>query len=388
MNASDVATSATPVGATLTARAAVGDGDGAFALAQVDVDPPRAGEIRVRLAAAGLCHTDHDSLRWGMPLVLGHEGAGVVVDVGPGVERCRAGDRVLLNWAIPCGVCRQCLSGHPVLCEQTRPDDPAAPSNGHAHRAGTRWRGEPVERAFNLGTLSEVTLVREAAVTRIPDELPMDSACIIGCSVMTGVGSVLNVARVACDESVVVIGCGGVGQNVIQGARIAGARPIIAVDVLDSRLDSATRLGASHCLRAADGDSGIADVAADVRRLTGGRGADYAFEATGRPTLAFAPLAMIRHGGMAVQVSGSHAPASVNLSQFMWNKTYVTPLYGDCRPERDFPLLFGYHARGTLELGGLITHRYALDGLADAFADMLAGRGTKGVIEFDPRGTS
>lgn len=366
----------------LEARAALTDGRGGLWLDTLRVAPPARGEVRVRLSASGLCHTDHDARRWGVPLVLGHEGAGHVLDVGPGVTGLATGDRVVLNWAIPCGQCPQCVSGHAALCEVVRPSDPLGTPGGHAHEGGTRWQGAPIERVFSLGTLSEITLVRAAAVTPVPDGVPLSSACLVGCGVMTGVGSVLNVARVGAGESVAVLGCGGVGLNVIQAARIAGARPIIAIDARDEALARARRFGASDLLRVAADDSGLRAVAAEVRRLTGGRGADHAFEATGRAALAFAPLELIRNGGLAVQVSGSAGDAALDLKQFWWNKRLVVPLYGDCEPARDFPRLFEYYLRGELELDGLVSRKYPLTDVATAFDDMLNGRIAKGVITF------
>lgn len=362
----------------LRGPAAIADGEGGFRIDTVEVDAPGPGEVRVALAAAGVCHTDHASLRWPGPLLLGHEGAGTVESVGDGVRGLAPGQRVLLDWAIPCGACPQCGRGAQALCERSLGRDPALGTSG-AHAGGTRWRGRPLARSFQLGTFSRYALVRAEAVTPLPGTLPFDLACILGCAVMTGVGSAINVAGVRPGDSVAVLGCGGVGLNVVQGARIAGAAVIVAIDRAPQRLERARVLGATDCVLA--GEDTAATVAR-VRALTGGRGADHAFEATGVPALAFLPLRLVRDGGTALQVSGAHGEGRVELTDFFWNKRYLAPLYGGCVPARDFPRLFDWHARGELELDALVSHRYPLEGLGRAFDDMLAGRSAKAVLEF------
>lgn len=362
--------------------AAIGDGRGGFVIDTVTVRAPGPGEVRVRLSAAGICHTDQASLHWPGPLVLGHEGAGVVEALGSDVQHLSLGQPVLLNWAIPCGRCPQCLRGRGSLCERTHGID-AGLGTSRAAPGHTLWRGQAVERSFNLGTFAQHTLVRAEAVTPLPPTLPMRCACILGCGVMTGVGAVLNVAAVQPDDTVVVVGCGGVGLSVIQGARLAGAARIIAVDRRETALQRAQAFGATHSVLSADDDPGHVQLTADVRALTDGRGADHAFEATGVAALAFLPLKLCRNGGNAVQLSGAHGPVSVEMPQFWWDKHYLVPLYGGCQPERDFPRLFGWAERGELSLEAMVTHHYRLPQLADALADMLAGRSTKGVILFD-----
>lgn len=374
----------------LQGMAAIGDGRGGFVIEPVSVRAPLAGEVRVRLTAAGICHTDHASLHWPGPLVLGHEGAGVVESVGPGLAdqhpQWRPGQPVLLNWAIPCGRCPQCRRGHGALCERTHGVDAtlgsSAPAPGH-----TLWRGQPVERSFKLGTFAEHTLVRAEALTVLPAQMPARHACILGCGVMTGVGAAINVAQVQPGDTVAVVGCGGVGLSVVQGARLAGAARIIAIDRRPAALQRAVALGATHTLEPAaddlDAEQQAEQLAAAVRALTDGRGADHAFEATGVAALAFLPLKLCRHGGNAVQLSGAHGPVSVEMPQFWWGKRYLVPLYGGCQPERDFPRLFDWAARGELVLDSLVTHTYRLGELGQALDDMLAGRSAKGVIVFD-----
>lgn len=368
--------------ATRSARAAIGRGDGSFVVDAVEVDAPGPGEVRVRVVASGLCHTDHQSLGWPGPLVMGHEGAGVIESVGEGVATLSVGDRVLLNWAIPCGRCPRCAAGQGALCERTQGVDPAL-GTSQASPRGTRWRGEPVGRAFRLGTLCELTVVRAEAVTPMPKALPLHHACILGCGVMTGVGSVINSANVQPGDSVAVLGCGGVGLSVVQGARIAGAARIIAVDRRADSLERALAFGATDRVHVEDhdDDGGLQRAAAQVRQLTGGRGADHAFEATGVDALAFAPLRFVRHGGTALQVSGAHGQARVELLDFWWDKRYLVPLYGGCEPARDFPRLARWAMDGRLDLQGMVTRRYTLDALPQAMDDLLAGRNVKGVID-------
>jgi S-(hydroxymethyl)glutathione dehydrogenase / alcohol dehydrogenase len=363
-------------------EAAIADGQGKFAVDRITVAAPQSDEVLVEIKAAGLCHTDHASLNWKRPLVMGHEGAGIVREIGPEASGVKVGDRVVLNWAIPCGRCFHCRQGHAVLCEESRPAYVMERSAGHAHLNGTLWRGHPIDRSFNLGTLSGLALVRSAAVTPITVDISFTAACIVGCGVMTGFGSAVNVAKVQAGSSVVVIGCGGVGLNVIQGAKLSSAATIIAVDLHESSLRHARQFGATHLIRADKDDQELRKVVAQVRALTHDRGADYAFEATSAPHLAFVPLLMVRNGGAAFQVSGINDPVSVPMPWFMWNKTYVTPLYGDCVPGRDFPRIFQHYARRELLLDELVTRTYQLNELGKAFEDMLAGRLAKGVVVF------
>jgi Zn-dependent alcohol dehydrogenase len=368
----------------MNSQAIIGDGEGGFEVATTEVGQPRVDEVLVRIRAAGVCHTDWDSLSWGKPIIVGHEGAGEVVAIGENVASVLEGDRVLLNWAISCGDCFQCLAGNTALCEKHSPVAGIDPLQGHAHGEGTTQFGDliPVERSFNLGTMSEYALVRKEAVIAIPDSigLSFESACILGCGVMTGYGSVINAAQVEAGASVVVIGCGGVGLNCIQGARIAAAEKIIALDLSKARLKIARQFGATDTLQPDADDRGLLNAAKKIRQLTDHRGADYAFEATAVPALGAAPLAMIRHGGTAVQCSGIEQDLTIDMNLFEWDKTYLNPLYGKCSPQRDFPRLFKHYADGDLLLNEQVSKIYALDELDLAFADMHAGRIAKGVI--------
>ena len=365
---------------TLSSLAAISDSHGGFFIDDTQVRAPKHGEVRVRMAASGVCHTDHQSLGWEGPLVLGHEGAGWIESIGPDVTALAVGQPVLLNWAIPCGNCQPCQHAHGHLCDRTQGLTHESPSADSPH---TLWRQQAVRRSFNLGTFSQYTLVRSEALTSLPSHLALDEACILGCGVMTGVGSAINSAQVQKGESVVVLGCGGVGLSVVQGARIAGAKTIIALDKRAESLDRASSMGATHTWLVPDGVEGLEAAAAHVRTLTQGRGADHAFETTGSHRLAFAPLKFIRHGGTALQLSGAHREVSVAMPDFWWDKRYLTPLYGGCQPERDFPKLLRWIEEGQLDVAIMVTRRYSLSQLQEAMDDMLAGRNIKGVIVFD-----
>lgn len=369
----------------ITCKAAISDGHGGFILDDIEVLSPQKDEVLVRIRAAGLCHTDHDSLYWGKPLILGHEGAGVVVQVGEQVKGFRPNDLVILNWATPCGFCFQCVQGNQNICENNSPV--VAGGNGytpgHACLAGTTWKKQPILRSFNLGTLSEYTLVKASALVKNhSSKISFAAASIISCGVMTGYGSAVNVARVKAGSSVVVIGAGGVGLSVIQGARICGASRIIAIDVIESRLKMAIQFGATDVMLADKTDKVLQAAAGQVNILLGGRGADYAFECTAVAELGATPLAMIRNGGTAVQVSGIEQEIMIDMRLFEWDKLYINPLYGKCRPQIDFPVLINHYDNGQLMLDEMITRTYSLAQLREAFDDMLEGKNAKGVIVF------
>lgn len=364
----------------MQARAIIADGQGGFELKTVEVGEPGPGEVAVQLKASGVCHTDYDSMRWGRPIVMGHEGAGVVTAVGDGVTSCAVGDRVMLNWAIPCGRCFQCLEGNQGICEVNNSVTASKSMAGHARMDATKLDGKPIERSFHIGTMSEHTVVREEAIVKMTVDIPFTSACIVGCGVMTGFGSVVNAAKVRPGSSCVVLGVGGVGLNVIQGCRISGATKVIAVDISENRLELSKQFGATHTIVADREDIGLMKAAKKVKELTDGRGADYAFECTAIPALGAAPLAMVRNAGTAVQVSGIEQEITIDMNLFEWDKIYINPLYGKCRPQIDLPKLLHHYAKGDLLLDELVTRTYGLDELGQAFDDMHHGRNAKGVL--------
>lgn len=368
-------------------QAIVTEGKGDFVLDEVILDPPQADEVLIEIKASGVCHTDFDCmclwkdkaptpedfLRVGprsSTYIMGHEGAGFVTGTGTGVDHVKPGDRVLLNWAIPCGTCFQCSRGAENLCE---------------HRAQLPnerflWRGHAINTSFALGTMASHALVPKQAVVPLAEGIPFEEACILGCGVMTGFGSAVNAARVKPGSSVVVIGCGGVGLSVMQGAVYCGAQAILAVDISAERLEISRQFGATSTVLVDRRDRGLSQTAHHVRQMTGGRGADYCFECTGVAELGPAPLAFVRNGGTAVGVSGIEQTIPFDMELFEWDKLYVNPLYGQCRPSRDFPLLFRLYRENRLKLKEMISRTYPLSALAQAFGDMRSGRIAKGVL--------
>ena len=365
-------------------KAAVAKGDGSYSIEEIQIAPPIGDEIRVKMKAAGICHTDWDSLNWGKPIVMGHEGSGIVEAIGPEVKDLKVGDAVILNWAIPCYSCFQCQEGNQHICEKNSAVTAGnSVSGGHACLESTMYNSLPIEHAFGLGTMSEYTLVREAACVKIAHDVPFPSAAIVSCGVMTGFGSVTNAAKVKAGSSVVVIGTGGVGLNVIQGAKISGAAKIIAIDINAERLKLALQFGATHTILASKEDTLLSQAAEQVKTMCNGRGADYAFECTAIPRLGAAPLAMVRNAGTAVQVSGIEEEITIDMSLFEWDKIYINPLYGKARPQIDFPQIIELYQSGKLMLDEMVTRTYPLENLSEAFADMLAGKNAKGVIVFE-----
>lgn len=371
---------------SIRSKSAIATGKGDFILDEIELALPQDDEVWVQMKAAGLCHTDYDSLSWGKPIVMGHEGAGIVAEVGPGITDVRVGDQVILNWATPCLSCFQCQEGNQHLCDNNSPVVAGGNGHtpGHAHLAGTKWNGSPIERSFNLGTLSEYVLVKRSALVKVDKPaLNFAAASIISCGVMTGYGSVINAAQLQAGSSAVVLGCGGVGLNVIQGCRIAGAARIIAIDINPHKLELAKQFGATDTLLADRADAGLIQASLQVKEWCGGQGADYAFECTAIPALGAAPLAMVRNAGTAVQVSGIEEEITIDMRLFEWDKVYINPLYGKCRPQIDFPKILSLYEAGALLLDEMITRQYKLTELGSAFDDLLSGVNAKGVIVFD-----
>lgn len=367
-------------------KSAIATGDSQFVIDNIVLADPQPDEVIVQIKAAGLCHTDYDSLSWGKPIIMGHEGAGIVKETGAAVKDFSVGDQVILNWATPCMTCFQCQLGNQHICDNNSPVVAGGNGHtpGHAHLEGSTWNGEIIERSFNLGTLSEYVLVKESALVKVEKTaLNFAAAAIVSCGVMTGYGSVVNAAQLKAGSSAVVLGCGGVGLNVIQACALAGASKIIAIDINPKKLEWAQQFGATDVILASSQDQGLNEAAAKVKTMLGGMGADYAFECTAIPALGAAPLAMIRNAGTAVQVSGIEEEITIDMRLFEWDKIYINPLYGQCRPQIDFPRIMQLYQKGALKLDELITQTYPLDDLSIAFDDLLKGKNAKGVIVFD-----
>lgn len=348
----------------------------------VDLAPPRTGEVLVKVMAAGVCHSDWHLVtgdtRHPMPVVLGHEGAGVVESVGEGVEGLRPGDHVALNWAPACGECFYCRKGRPNLCATyVEPVWAGTLLDGTTRLSRD---GEPIHHYCALACFAEYAVVPAVCCVAMPRTLPFEIAAVIGCAVTTGVGSVLNTAEVEPGASVAVFGAGGVGLSTVMGARLAGAETIVAVDPLESRRQAALDLGATHA--AASGPE-----AADfIRSLTEGRGADYVFEAVGIPAVQEQCLAAARPGGtvvfsgLAPMGSSTNLPGAVLVRE---EKTVKGSYYGAANPPIDFLRYAEWFAEGKLPLDRLISHTYPLDRIGEAFRDMLGGASRRGVVRVE-----
>jgi NDMA-dependent alcohol dehydrogenase len=346
---------------------------------EITVDPPRRGEVTVKLAACGVCHSDlsatNGTLAMQLPLVLGHEAAGEVVEVGDAVTSLSEGDHVVSSFIYMCGECRFCVSGRPVLCIEQGRAITTLPDGTLRTRDA---KGNALSIFSGCGVMAEYATMHVDNLVKIDSKITLDRAALVGCAVTTGVGAVFNTARVAPGSSVAVFGCGGVGLNVIQGARIAGAQRIIAIDTLEPKLEMAKQFGATDVLLYKE------DPAKALKKLTGG-GPDYAFECVGSGELAATAYRAIRRGGLAVVV-GVAKPADSTAVRTMTlpfeEKTLTGSYFGSCVPRIDFPRMLGLYMGGSLKLDELITRRYSIDEAPQAFADLESGRNARGVIVF------
>jgi Zn-dependent alcohol dehydrogenase len=348
----------------------------------LEQEPPKAGEVRVQVKAAGVCMSDWHIMNgdWSLPLpmVLGHEAAGVVIEKGPGVDHVKPGDHVIFSFRPHCGHCRYCSSGRTVLCIGHN-DTPRW--RMHDGTARVKLNGEPVNQMARIGTFSEEVVCPSEQVVKVRDDLPFTHAAIIGCSVATGIGAVIRHARVPAGSSVLVIGCGGVGLNIVQGARLAGASPIIACDLRDNKLDYAKLFGATHTINATAGN-----VVERVREMTDGLGVETAFDAIGGETTALQVIDAVAPGGRAVLVGipAFSTRAAINPSQIVYGEKVISgTYYGSVRPNIDFPMLADLDLGKKINLDDLISRTYALEQINEGFALMLAGEVARGVIVFD-----
>ncbi len=352
-----------------------------FTVESLDLQPPQPGEVLVKMAAAGVCHSDWHLMTGAtnhpLPVVPGHEGAGIVEAVGAGVTRLQPGDHVALNWAPSCGHCFYCLRGRPSLC-QTYVEPIWAGTMLDGTTRLTK-NGQPVYHFSALACFADYVVVPDVCCVPLPKAVPFEIAALIGCAVTTGVGAVLNTAKVEPGSSVVVIGAGGVGLSVIMGAKLAGAAQIIALDAHEAKGDLAFAFGATDFLL------NRPETNAAVRGMTGGRGADYVFEAVGIPALQEQSLELTRPGGTAVLVgispmgSGTNLPGAILTRQ---EKTVTGSYYGTANTARDFPLYADLYQKGKLDLERLISKKYPLEKINEAYADMLSGEVARGVLVF------
>ena len=341
---------------------------------EVTPTPPGPRDAVVRVSASGVCHSDlsiiHGYVPIPPPVILGHEGAGVVEAVGPEVSRVKVGDRVVASFVYACGTCFWCVNHQTNLCENSL-------GTGFIPRA-TRADGSPTTAFTGLGTFADLKTVAEDSLVKVETDLPDEQLALIGCGVTTGVGAALNTAQVKPGASVAVIGCGGVGQAVLQGARIAGAARIFAVDPVELKRKTAEQLGATDLI-----DPSAGNPVAQVQDRTGGRGVDYAFEVIGLPETIEQAYAMARKGGTAIVVGMPRMDASVNFSAFQLfydEKKLLGCVYGSAQVQRDFPRFIDLVETGRLDLGTMVSRRIALDEVNDAFRAMEAGEVIRSVI--------
>ncbi len=341
----------------------------------IEVDEPQANEVLIKTSATGVCHSDLHFMegKWmyPMPVVLGHESAGIVEKVGPGVTNVKAGDRVVVAFVQSCGQCDRCTTGRPVLC-----------TNSQAlNRIGRiKLNGNPMMQFAGMSAFAEYQLVSARACVKVPDGVPLEAAALVGCSVMTGVGAVTNTVKLQVGQTVAVIGCGGVGLNIIQGAKLAGASRIIAVDMLESKLAAAKEFGATDVVDASSGDA-----VQQVMSLTGG-GVDYAFEAIGLMKTAQQAFMMARRGGQAVIVGMLPLAEELTIPQagmsFLGEKGIIGSYYGSTRQTYDMPWLMELYRQKRLKIDELISRTYKLEQINEAYDALKAGEVNRSVIVF------
>jgi S-(hydroxymethyl)glutathione dehydrogenase/alcohol dehydrogenase len=350
-----------------------------LSIEEVELDPPGPGEVLVAVKAAGVCHSDLHPARddWPIrtPIVLGHEGAGIVREVGAGVRSVKPGDHVVLCWAPACGTCAFCQEGRAILCDRLdrttyRNKLPSGATRLHA-------RGQDVAHFLSTACFAEHAILPAEGVVPVSDDLPFDALATVGCAVVTGVGAVTSAARAPRGSSVAIIGAGGVGLNVAQGAAIAGCHPIVAVDRRPGPLAIARTFGATDTL---ESPPKIADA---VRDLTGGRGADFVFDTVGTPQTLTDALGAARKGGTVVLTGLSRIDAAASVQMFpfvMQEKRLIGSAYGSGSPPDDIRRLVDWFKDGRLKLKELVHRTYTLDQVNEALAALAAGEGARGVI--------
>jgi Zn-dependent alcohol dehydrogenase len=359
-------------------RAAVSRQAGHIAIEEIDDPSPRAGEVKIRIVAVGVCHTDlsilHGHLPGQFPIVLGHEGAGEVVEVGPDVRELAVGDHVVCSIIGFCGQCWYCARGEFPLCTDT------VFFTGRMLDGTTRLAkaGEPIHTLHFQGSFAEYAVVPERFAVKVRKDAPLDKICGFACGVSTGLGAAMVRAGVTPGSSVLVVGAGGVGTSAMMGARVMGATTIIAADIADQKIANAVERGfATHGVNAS-----TADLLAFVQDLTDGRGADYAFDAVGMPGTMESAVDALRPGGTCVVIGRGDATitGSVMTSQYLRHKTVTGTFGGSITPKRHIPEFVDLYMQGRLDLDRLLDATYSLDDIATALDDLHHGRMTRGVV--------
>jgi Zn-dependent alcohol dehydrogenase len=366
----------------LRARAAVCRAIGEpVVVEEILVHPPRAGEVTVKLAACGVCHSDlsatNGTIPFPPPMVLGHEGAGVVIAVGEGTSRFAVGDHVVSSFVSMCGKCRYCTEGRPQLCDQSAKTTVSLP-DGSVRTYDLQ--GRPLGVFAGCGTMAEYATLHADSVIKVDRDMPLDRAALLGCGVMTGYGAVHNAAHVPAGSVTAVFGCGGVGLNVVQGCHIAGATTIVAVDTSGEKLALAKQLGATHLVNATQEDN----VVRKVRSLTDG-GADFSFECVGHGAVVSQAYGALRKGGTAVVVgvAPSGDTTTIRTATLTFDeKTLKGCYFGSARPLVDIPRLVALYRQSRLRLDELITRQYRIGEAPQAFVDLAEGRNARGMVVF------
>ncbi|WP_328539605.1 Zn-dependent alcohol dehydrogenase [Streptomyces sp. NBC_00344] len=342
----------------------------------IDIPEPGPGQVRVRLSAAGVCHSDlsltNGTMRVPVPAVLGHEGAGTVVSVGENVTHVAPGDGVVLNWAPSCGACHACALGEVWLCANAL----SGAGDVYAKRASD---GTDLHPGLNVAAFAEETVVAANCVLPVPDGIPLTDAALLGCAVLTGYGAVHHSARVREGETVAVFGAGGVGLATLQAARIAGASTIVAVDVSPDKEELARAAGATEFVVASE------NTAREIRSLTGKQGVDVAVECVGRAVTIRTAWESTRRGGRTtvVGIGGKDQQVTFNaLEIFHFGRTLAGCVYGNSNPAEDLPVLAEHVRAGRLDLGMMVTEHIGLEDIPAAFDNMIAGKGGRALVVF------
>jgi S-(hydroxymethyl)glutathione dehydrogenase/alcohol dehydrogenase len=348
---------------------------------QVDVQDPAPGEVLVRMAVGGVCHSDlhvmTGHLIASLPAILGHEGSGVVHAVGSGVTTVKPGDQVIPLWRLSCGYCEHCAGGRPALCDEGT----QIRMTGRLLDGTSRFKlgGQEIKHFAGVSTFSEYSVIPERALLKIPDDFPLEKAALLGCGVITGVGAAFN-APVTPGSRVAVFGTGGVGLNVIQGAALAGAEKIIAVDLLDNKLEFARRFGATHTVNAS-----TSDPVKTIRELTSGKGVEFAFEVVGLTKTMRQAYDSLRKRGKAIIVGVSPMTNEVSiptLSLVYEERVLTGSLYGSARPKTDIPMLMDLYRAGKLKLDELLTRTYPFEQINEAYEALERGEVARSVVLF------
>jgi len=349
---------------------------------EVETDDPKPTEVKVKIAASGVCHSDYAFILgeqyWegGMPMILGHEGAGIVEKAGSAVTTVKPGDHVVLSWIYACGNCYYCTVGKSNMCDVGRGEmvtgNTLADGTNRYHKDG-----KPYYHFLGISTMAEYTICDEKSVVKIDKDIPLDKAALVGCAVMTGVGAVINTAKPAAGESLAVFGSGGVGISCIQGAVLSGAYPIIAVDIKQNKLELAKQFGATHTV-----DASKVNAVEEIQKITGG-GANYTFEAVGQPQLMRDSWDALAKCGTAVVIGGAKMGDEVSIPALDFpftERTIRGTGYGSARMNVDIPKLLDLYRGGKLNLDDMVTSTYPLDAVNEAFADLHAGKNLRGVL--------